>query len=116
MDLTPLKALPGAVQRNFEVLTRSIVSRRYGGLGALRERRQQPGVEFYLKVEHAGTLGDPGRVWGWSCKWFELNSANELTASQRDQIEDSLDKAIRHVDGLTDFVLCLPHRPAKKDL
>lgn len=116
MDLTPLKALPGAVQRNFEVLTRSIVSRRYGALGALRERRQQPGVEFYLKVDHAGTLGDPGRVWGWSCKWFELNGANELTASQRDQIEDSLDKAIRHVDGLTDFVLCLPRRPAKKDL
>jgi len=107
--------LPGAPDANFEVLTRAIVSRRYGALGTLRERRQQPGVEFYLRVEHSGVLGDPGRVWGWSCKWFILGQNNELTSGQRAQIEKSLDKAIRYVDGLTDFVLCLPERPAKKD-
>lgn len=115
MDLTELERLPGAPDENFEVLTRAVVSRRYGAVGTLRERRQQPGVEFCLRVEHAGALGDPGRVWGWSCKWFELNSKNELSNGQRDQIEESLDKAIKHVDGLTDFVLCLPRRPAKRD-
>ena len=115
VDLVALERLPGAADENFEVLTRAIVSRRYGGLGTLRERRQQPGVEFYLRVEHPGALGDPGRVWGWSCKWFILGKDNELTREQRFQIEDSLDKAIKYVDGLTDFVLCLPLRPAKKD-
>ncbi|WP_432084794.1 NACHT domain-containing protein [Streptomyces sp. bgisy095] len=115
MDLTDLERLPGAADQNFEALTRAIVSRRYGALGAMRERRNQPGVEFYLHVDHAGALGDPGRVWGWSCKWFSLNSKNELSTGQRNQIEDSLSKAIEHVAGLTDFVLCLPQRPAKSD-
>ncbi|GAB1512579.1 NACHT domain-containing protein [Actinophytocola sp. KF-1] len=115
MDLTHLARLPGAADENFEVLTRAIVSRRFGALGTLRERRQQPGVEFYLRVEHPGALGDPGRVWGWSCKWFILEQNNELTSGQRSQIKTSLDKAIKYVDGLTDFVLCLPQRPAKKD-
>ena len=115
IDLTDLAALPGAADENFEALTRAIVSRRFGALGALRERRQQPGVEFYLRVEYAGALGEPGRVWGWSCKWFILGPNNELTTGQRKQIEESLDKAVIHVAGLTDFVLCLPQRPAKKD-
>ena len=115
MDLTDLERLPGAADKNFEVLTRAIVSCRYGGLGTLRERRNQPGVEFYLRVEHPGALGNPGRVWGWSCKWFILGQDNELTVGQRNQIEDSVKKAIKYVDGLTDFVLCLPQRPAKKD-
>jgi hypothetical protein len=115
LDLTELARLRGAADTNFEALTRSIVSRRYGALGTLRERRNQPGVEFYLRVEHPGALGDPGRVWGWSCKWFMLGRDNELTRGQRDQIEDSLDKAIKYVDGLSDFVLCLPQRPARTD-
>ncbi|MFI1952846.1 NACHT domain-containing protein [Streptomyces xinghaiensis] len=115
MDLTDLAHLPGAADQNFEALTRAIVSRRYGALGTMRERRNQPGVEFYLHVDYPGALGGPGRVWGWSCKWFILNSKNELSAGQRKQIEESLSKAIAHVDGLTDFVLCLPERPAKGD-
>ncbi|MEO3862085.1 hypothetical protein [Acrocarpospora sp. B8E8] len=116
LDLTELAFLRGAADENFEALTRAIVSRRYGALGTLRERRQQPGVEFYLRVEHRGELGDPGRVWGWSCKWFLLGPKNELTQGQRTQIEESLQKAIKHVEGLTDFVLCLPQRPAKLDV
>ncbi|KFZ80851.1 hypothetical protein ED92_11055 [Amycolatopsis sp. MJM2582] len=115
MDLTDLARLPGAADQNFEALTRAIVSRRYSALGTMRERRNQPGVEFYLRVDHAGGLGGPGRVWGWSCKWFILGAKNRLTAGQRDQIEDSLSKAVKHVAGLTDFVLCLPQRPAKND-
>lgn len=115
MDLTDLERLPGAADENFEVLTRAIVSRRYGRQGTIRERRNQPGVEFYLRIEHSGALGDPGRVWGWSCKWFILGKDNELTSGQRKQIEESIDKAIKYVGSLTDFVLCLPQRPAKKD-
>lgn len=110
MDLTDLDRLPGAADQNFEALTRAVVSRRYGALGRMRERRNQPGVEFYLCVDHVGALGDPGRVWGWSCKWFILNGKNQLTSRQRELIEDSLKLAVTHVKGLTDFVLCLPQR------
>jgi len=115
MELTDLEKLPGAADKNFEALTRTVVSRRYGRLGTIRERRNQPGVEFYLRVEHAGELGEPGRMWGWSCKWLILNQKNELTSAQRKLIEESVDMAAKHVSGLTDFVLCLPQRPAKKD-
>lgn len=115
LDLLALRDLPGAADENFEVFTRAVVSRRYGAFGTLRERRQQPGVEFYLRVEHPGPLGDPRRVWGWSCKWFMLGKNNELSRAQRDQIVQSIDKAIKHVHGLTDFVLCLPLRPSKAD-
>lgn len=115
MELTELEKLPGAADKNFEALTRTVVSRRYGRLGTMRERRNQPGVEFYLRVEYPGQLGDPERVWGWSCKWFTLNSKNEFTGAQRKLIEESVDMAAKHVSGLTDFVLCLPHRPAKTD-
>lgn len=115
LDLMRLQDLPGAADQNFEALTRAMVSRRYGALGALRERRNQPGVEFHVRVEHHGELGEPGRVWGWSCKWFILGHDNQLSNGQRMQITDSVDKAIKYVDGLTDFVLCLPQRPTKKD-
>ncbi|TQS42770.1 NACHT domain-containing protein [Cryptosporangium phraense] len=115
MKLTELGRLPGPEDRNFEALTRAIVTRRFGALGTLRERRNQPGVEFYLQVDHAGALGDPGRVWGWSCKWFSLNSRNELSAGQRSLIKESVEKAVKYVEGLTDFVLCLPERPTAKD-
>jgi len=116
LDLTELARLQGAPDGNFEALTRAIVSRRFGSLGTIRERRQQPGVEFFVRVEHTGALGDPGRVWGWSCKWFLLGSANQLTREQRKQIVDSFEKAVEYVEGLTDFVLCLPQRPAQRDL
>jgi hypothetical protein len=116
LDLSVLSKLPGAADQNFEVLTRALVSRRFGAAGVLRERRNQPGVEFYLRILRSCPLGDSGRVFGWSCKWFLLGADNELTKGQRGQIEDSIDKAIKYVDGLTDFVLCLPQRPAKKDL
>jgi hypothetical protein len=115
LDLWALGRLPGAADENFEVFTRALVSRRWGGAGVLRERRNQPGVEFFLRLTQACDLGDPPRVYGWSCKYFELNNRNEFSAGQRAQIEDSLAKARRHVDGLTDFVLCLPERPAKRD-
>ena len=116
LNLTDLGKLPGAADQNLEALTRAIVSRRYSHLGPVRERRNQPGVEFYLPVGHPGELGDPGRVWGWSCKWFILGAGNKLAADHRKQIEDSFTKAVTHVDDLSDFVLCLPQRPTRKDL
>jgi hypothetical protein len=42
VDLTELARLPGAADQNFEVLTRAIVSRRYGRLGTLREGAISP--------------------------------------------------------------------------
>lgn len=116
LDLTALAQLPGAVDQNFEALTRALVSRRFGAAGTLRERRNQPGVEFYLCIHRSCPLGDPGRVFGWSCKWFLLGASNEFSGAQRARIQESIDKAITDVDGLSDFVLCLPQRPAKRDL
>jgi hypothetical protein len=116
LDLWQLQNLEGSPDRNFEALTRAIVRSRHEAVGAIRERRNQPGVEFFITVHHAGGLGDVGRVWGWSCKWFALTSTHRLSAKQRTQISESMRLAQEHVSGLTDFVLCLPERPAQADL
>lgn len=108
--------LPGPPDQVFESLCRAIVQRNHGGCGQIRSRRNQPGVEFFMRLEVACDLGEAGRVYGWSCKWFPLPDDNELTQGRQRQIEESIDKAKRHVEGLTDFVLCLPELPAKKDL
>ena len=50
-------ALEGAPDRNFELLCRGLVQRNYGRFGQLRSRRQQPGIEFHLKLEADCDLG-----------------------------------------------------------
>lgn len=116
LDWTRFKDLFDAPHRAFESLCRAIVQRNYGKCGPIRARRNQPGVEFFLPITRDCSLGGIDRVYGWSCKWFELPSSHKLSSSKRKQIVDSLDKAIRYVDGLTDFVLCLPELPAQADL
>lgn len=101
--------LPGDRRRNWELLCREVVRRHYERYGPLLTRKQQPGVEFHLKVEHAGSeLGDSGRHWGWQCKWFDaaaFRTDGNLRTDQRSSIEKAIDKSAAHVPTLTDWVL-----------
>ncbi len=109
-------ALDGSPQRNFDLLCRGLVQRNYGRYGQLRSRRQQPGVEFFLTLHTDCDLGAAGQCFGWQCKWYDLPADHSLRADQKDDIADSIVKAKRYVDGLTDFVLCLRELPRKADL
>ena len=116
LDWNRLRGLSDAPERVFESLCRAIVQKNYGRYGQIRSRRNQPGVEFFLPISRPCDLGDTDRLYGWSCKWFKLPNSHKLSKRRRDQITDSMEKAVKYVDGLTDFVLCLPELPIQADL
>ena len=101
--------LPGDGRRNWELLCREVVRRQYEEYGPMLTRKQQPGVEFHLKVQRGGSeLGEPGRHWGWQCKWFERDAfrANgRLRVDQRSSIEKAIAKSAESLPTLTDWVL-----------
>ncbi len=108
--------LPGSAEKNFEQLCRGIIRRNFGSYGVFRALGNQPGVEFHLKLDHhCDALGDPGRWWGWQCKWYDLPASGELGATRRRIIKDGISKAEAHVPGLTDWVLWTRRTLAKKD-
>ena len=107
--------LPGAPENNFEQLCRILVRRSYGRFGSFRARAQQPGVEFHLKLDTACTLGDPGRWYGWQCRWYNLDSGQPLGSNRRNRIEKAISTTERELPGLTDWVLWTKHKLTKGD-
>lgn len=110
------EALPGAPDRNLELLWRGIVQRTWERFGRLRSVRQQPGVEFHLLLESECDLGEAGRWFGWQCRWYTLKADNGFRASQIEGIKESIRKTVKYLPGLTDYVLCLRQRPAAQDV
>jgi hypothetical protein len=108
--------LPGGAEKNFELLCRGIVRRNFGSYGVFRALANQPGVEFHLKLDQrCDALGDPGRWWGWQCKWYDLPAKGELGATRKSDIKDGIRKAEAHVAGLTDWVLWTRRTLTKED-
>jgi len=97
--------LPGDKARNFELLCRAVIRRHYGQFGDFRALANQPGVEFHLKLHSMCPLGEPGRWYGWQCKWYDLPSGRAIGATRRRQIEDAIRKTEEALPGLTDWVL-----------
>lgn len=116
LDWAAFERLDGAPDRNFELLCRALVARNYGGCGQIRSKRQQPGVEFHMRLDRDCELGDAGRWYGWQCRWYDLRADNSFRSTQRHDIEEALKKAHEHVPDLTDFVLCLRALPAGADV
>jgi len=108
--------LPGSAENNFELLCRGIVRHKFGSYGVLRALANQPGVEFHLKlIRHCDALGDPGRWWGWQCKWYVLPPRGALGSTRRAKIEDGIRKTEAHVPGITDWVLWTRRALTKAD-
>lgn len=107
--------LPGAADENFERLCRSLVLRHYGPYGRFKQLANQPGVEFHLQLLEPCALGAPPRWFGWQCKWFELASGQDLGATRREAIFDSLGKTRKYLPGLTDWRLWTRHTLTKGD-
>ncbi|MCA9678125.1 MAG: ATP-binding protein [Myxococcales bacterium] len=109
-------SLPGSAETNFELLCRGIVRHNYGSYGVLRALANQPGVEFHLKLKRrSAALGDPGRWWGWQCKWYDLPASGALGATRRKKIEEGIRKTEKHVPGITDWVLWTRETLTKAD-
>lgn len=98
-------ALPGAATRNFETLCRALVRRHYGRFGDFREVASQPGVEFHLKLHTTCSLGEPGRWYGWQCRWYDLPSGKAIGSTRRAKIVKAIRTTEKELPGVADWVL-----------
>ena len=116
LNWTKFNSLPGDNSQNFENLCRALVRLQFGGVGHFAALRNQPGVEFHLKLSKpCPTLGNPPRWYGWQCKFHSLTQKGDLKSASRKDIEDSLRKTEQHLPALTDWVLWTPFTLSKKD-
>ena len=107
--------LPGDKARNFELICRAIIRRHYGQFGDFRALANQPGVEFHLKIHSPCPLGEPGRWYGWQCKWYDFPSGRAIGTTRKKQIEDAIRKTEQYLPGLTDWVLWTRYPLTKGD-
>ena len=106
LDWTKFVKLSGDKKLNFEKICRSVINEIYSDKGVLHETPNQPGVEFYLKLnQQSARLGAQNDEIGWQCKWFEYQSNGRLTSASRKQILDSLDKTKTHLVSLKRWIL-----------
>ena len=106
LDWQLFAQLPGGVRRNWERLCHDVVHRGLGGAGSVRATAQQPGVEFHLKVDfESSALGEPGRWWGWQCRWYTLDAGRQIGTTRRAKVEEAIRKTVKYVPEITDWVL-----------
>jgi hypothetical protein len=116
LNWTAFDSLHGSKSQNFEHLCRALVRLHFGRYGQFAALKNQPGVEFHLKLsENCPTLGSPPRWYGWQCKSHELTSTGDLRAGSKKDIEDSLKKTEEYLPNVTDWVLWTPCTLSKKD-
>ena len=107
--------LPGAATTNFEVLCRSLVRRHYARFGDFRALANQPGVEFHLRLHSSCELGEPGRWYGWQCRWYELDKGRAIGNARRRKIEKAIRQTEKTLPGVTDWVLWTRHPLTRGD-
>lgn len=116
LNWSSFEKLPGDSRINFENLCRGITRAHWAQYGQFLALKNQPGVEFHLNLlKNSPLLGDASRWYGWQCKKFDLTQSGNLTASSKGQITDSLNKTVRYLPDLTDWVLWTPYTLSKSD-
>ncbi|MAS87830.1 MAG: hypothetical protein CMH30_07655 [Micavibrio sp.] len=116
LNWSAFEILPGDARINFENLCRGIVHAHWAQYGQFIALKNQPGVEFHLNLnQDCPALGDSSRWYGWQCKKFDLTQAGSLTAASKNQIIDSLDKTVKYLPHLTDWMLWTPYTLSKTD-
>jgi len=98
-------SLPGAADCNFEMLCRALIRRHYGRYGHFAALAAQPGVEFHLRLLMSCVLGDPGRWYGWQCRWYDLPANRALGSARREKIREAIATSESELPELTDWVL-----------
>lgn len=116
LDWASFDSLSGSRSHNFENLCRALIRLHFGRYGQFAALKNQPGVEFHLKlITGCKELGGPPRWYGWQCKLHQRTSTGDLNAASRTDIKDSLAKAEKYLPDLTDWVLWTPYTLSKND-
>lgn len=116
LDWDAFRSLPGNESQNFEDLCRALIRLYFGQYGKFQSLKNQPGVEFHLRLmNECVALGNPPRWYGWQCKFHKRTAAGDLTSASRQDIKDSLKKTEKYLPDITDWVLWTPYTLSKKD-
>ena len=107
--------LPGDARHNFETLCRILIRRHYAQYGEFKALAQQPGVEFHLRLKTSCSLGEPGRWYGWQCRWYGLDSGRQIGTTRRNGIIEAIKKSQEVLPELTDWILWTRHPLTKGD-
>lgn len=107
--------LPDSARVNFEMLCRALIRCHYGRYGQFAALANQPGVEFHLRLHAVCAIGEPGRWFGWQCRWYDLPSGRALGQARRRKIKEALVTTERVLPGLTDWVLWTRYPLTKGD-
>lgn len=97
--------LPGSAENNFEMLCRGLIRRHFAKYGDFRALAAQPGVEFHIRLHLSCELGEPGRWYGWQCRWYDLPGGRALGTARRKKIEKAISLTENVLPELTDWVL-----------
>lgn len=116
LDWNRFDNLAGSQSRNFENLCRGLMRLHFGSFGNFRALKNQPGVEFDLRLARGcPPLGAPPRWWGWQCKVYERTASGELRSASKAKIVESLSKTKKHFPEITDWVLWTPYTLSRAD-
>lgn len=115
LDWAAFESLDGSKSQNFENLCRGLVRLHYGQYGIFKALSNQPGVEFHLELKNPCPLGNSPRWFGWQCKFHKRTQAENLKASSKRDIEESLKITRRVLPHITDWVLWTPYTLSKSD-
>lgn len=105
LDWSKFQALSGSQDKNFELLCRGIIRHTFGQYGKLIAHSNMAGVEFYLELNNDCPLGKKDRVFGWQCKWFDVQPGRSIGTVRKKIIEDGIKKTKKHHPNVTDWVL-----------
>ena len=115
LDWNGFAELPGAPESNFEGLCRVLIHRHYGQYGDFGGLAQQPGIEFHLRLGTQCPLGEPGRWYGWQCRWYDLPRGRQIGTKRRNGIQAAIVKTTEVLPDLTDWVLWTRYPLTKGD-
>ncbi len=115
LDWSKFCSLPGSKNNNFEDLCRALININFRRFGQFYALKNQPGVEFHLRLFEDCSLGRSSRWYGWQCKYHELTSAGKLRVASKRDIENSLKITEKNLPELTDWVLWTPYTLSKSD-
>lgn len=109
VDWKVFEQLPGSTESNFEKLCRNLIRWQYGQYGIFAARANQPGVEFHLNLHSQCSLGNPGRWYGWQCRWYGLQSGTPIGQARREKILKAIKTTEKELSDVTDWVLWTRH-------
>ena len=87
------------------MLCRALIRRHYGRFGDFLALAAQPGVEFHLKLHTSCALGDPGRWYGWQCRWYDLPGGRAIGSARRKKIVKAIATTEKELPYINDWIL-----------